>query len=259
MARTIVITGASSGIGRALALRFAAEGASLALTGRNEARLQAVATECCKRGAAVRTVLIDVRDRAAMARWLGEIDRASPVDLVIANAALMAGTPPSGGIEPVDEGYAVAETNVLGMLNTIQPLLGPMMARKRGQIAIVGSLAGFIPLPDCPTYSASKAAAASYGLSLRMLLAPYGIGVSVVCPGYVTTPMMLRESGRKPFEMKPERAADIIVAGLRSNRALVAFPFLFALATRLHGLLPDWLRRRLLAGSRFTVSGGHTP
>ena len=252
--RTIVITGASSGIGKALALRYAREGTILALIGRDQGRLQAVADECGRLGASVRVGLLDVRDRAAIMRWLDDLDRSSPVDLIIANAGLMAGTPPGGEIEPANAGYAVIETNILGVLNTIQPLLPAMMSRRRGQIAIIGSLAGFIPLPDSPSYCASKSAVLSYGLSLRALLSPYGIGVSVVCPGHVTTPMTARESGRKPFEMTPERAAGVIVAGLGRNRSVIAFPFFYALSARLHGLLPDRLRRWLLARSRFTVS-----
>jgi short-subunit dehydrogenase len=253
-ARTIVITGASSGIGSALALRYAGESGLLALMGRDERRLQAVAEACRNRGKAVRTALIDVRDRAAMGHWLAEFDRASPVDLVIANAGVMAGTPPGGAIEAADAGYAAIETNVLGVLNTIQPLLPHMMERRRGQIAIIGSLAGFIGLPDCPSYSASKSAVLSYGQSLRALLAPYGIGVSVVCPGYVATPMLLRESGRKPFAMPAERAAELIAGGLQRNRAVISFPFLLSIGSRLHGLMPDRIRRRLSASSRFTVS-----
>ena len=252
--RAIVITGASSGIGKALAIRYATGNAILALIGRDQVRLQAVADECCSLGASVRVGLLDVRDRLAMMRWLGDLDRSNPIDLVFANAGLMAGTPPGGEIEPADAGHAVVETNVLGVLNTIQPLLPSMMVRRRGQIAIVGSLAGFIGLPDCPSYSASKSAVLSYGLSLRALLSPYGIGVSVVCPGHVTTPMTLRESGRKPFEMTPERAVEVIVSGLRRNRSVIAFPFFYAQAARLHGLLPDRLRRWLLGYGRFTVS-----
>lgn len=253
VARTIVITGASSGIGKALALRYAREGGTLALIGRDQARLQTIARQCRELGSTVRIAFLDVRDRAAMMRWLADLDRAIPVDLVVANAGLMSGTPPGGQLEPSDDGYAVIETNVLGVLNTIQPLLAAMMSRRRGQIAIVSSLAGYIPLPDCPSYCASKSAILSYGLSLRALLSPYGVGVSVICPGYVTTPMMQREFGHKPFAMSPERAADVIVAGLKRNRSVIAFPPLFAFLTRLHGLLPDPIRRRLLRRARFTV------
>jgi short-subunit dehydrogenase len=254
MARTILITGASSGIGKALALHYAREGAQLALIGRDSVRLQGVADECRRLGGNPQCGLIDVRNRDAMANWIAAFDRATPIDLVIANAGLMAGTPPDGEIEPPDAGHGVVETNVLGVLNTIQPLLAPMMARRRGQIAIVSSIAAFIPLPDSPSYCASKSAVLAYGLSLRALLVPYGIGVSVICPGYVTTPMMLREKGAKPFVMPPERAVDLIVSGLKRDRPVIAFPFWFALATRLHGRLPDRIRRWLLRGARFTVA-----
>ncbi|HVZ52108.1 MAG TPA: SDR family NAD(P)-dependent oxidoreductase [Pseudolabrys sp.] len=254
MAGTVLITGASSGIGRALALHYARQGRALALIGRDRTRLESTIEECRRLGGSAQCALIDVRSRAAMADWIGEIDRANPVELAFANAGLMAGTPADGPIEPADAGHGVIETNVLGVLNTVQPLLPAMMARGRGQIAIVSSIAAFIPLPDSPSYCASKSAVLAYGLSLRAALAAHGIGVSVICPGYVTTPMMLRESGPKPFVMAPERAVARIVAGLARNRPVIAFPFFFALATRLHGLLPDRLRRYILRGTRFTVA-----
>jgi short-subunit dehydrogenase len=254
MTRTVLITGASSGIGKALAFHYAREGSTLALLGRDQSRLTMVAEECSKLGGSVARInSLDVRNRAEMSSWIRDFDETTPVDLVIANAGVMAGTPPGGEIEPADAGYAVVETNVLGVLNTIQPLLPAMVSRQKGQIAIIGSIAGFIPLPDSPSYCASKSAVLNYGQSLRALLAPYDIGVSVVCPGYVTTPMAARESSRKPFVMSSERAAGLIVAGLKRNRAVIAFPFFFALATRLHGSLPDRIRRLLLSGYRFTV------
>jgi short-subunit dehydrogenase len=252
MAKSILITGASSGIGKALALRFAAGGVTLALAGRDQTRLEAVAGECRQRGATVITWQIDARDRAGMAAWIGELDQAIRIDLVVANAGVMTGTPPQAVIEASDAAYKLIETNVLGVLNTVQPLLGPMMERGRGQIAIVSSLAAFVALPDSPSYCASKSAVLSYGLALRGLLADKGIRVSVICPGYVATPMSARENVRKPQEMAPEKAAEIIVRGLEKNRAVIAFPRTLALLTQLNALLPDRLRRLLLP--RFTVS-----
>ena len=198
---------------------------------------------------------IDVRARAELKAWIEAFDREHPVDLLVANAGVMAGTPPGGDIERADIAAALIETNVGGVLNTVQPLLPPMMARGRGQIAIVSSLAGFIPLPDAPSYSASKSAVLSYGLSLRALLAPRGICVSVICPGYIETPMTAREIGPHPFKMSAGRAADKIRRGLQRDRAVIAFPFLLALATRFGSLMPDPLRRRILGRFfRFSVT-----
>lgn len=252
--QNILITGASSGIGRALALRHARDGATLALLGRNAGRLEDVAAECRKLGATVEVAAMDVRDRPRMLEWIAAFDRAHPIDLLFANAGVMEGTPREGTIEASDAAYALIETNIGGVLNTVQPVLPGMMQRSRGQIAIVSSIAAFVPLADSPSYCASKAAVLSYGLSLRTLLAPHGIRISVICPGYITTPMMLREQGPKPFEMAPEKAVEIIRRGLERDRAVIAFPWLFALVTRINGLLPDRLRRRLLRDFRFTVS-----
>jgi short-subunit dehydrogenase len=254
MFQTVLITGASSGIGRALALHYADQRCALGLLGRNAERLEAVAAECRKRGAQVRTGALDIRQRASMKTWIEEFDRASPVDLVVANAGVMEGRRPGGDIEPADAAYELIETNVLGVFNTIQPLLPAMMARGRGHIAIVSSLAGFIPLPDSPSYCASKSAVMSYGLSLRALLAARGIGVGVVCPGYIDTPMMHRESGPKPFKMTAEKAASLIDRGIERNRALIVFPVFFGLMTRLSALLPDRIRRWSSQSFRFTVS-----
>jgi short-subunit dehydrogenase len=254
MVRTILITGASSGIGRALALHYAGGGRVLGLLGRSIDRLEAVAGECRKRGAEVCTGTTDIRRRDEIMKWIEDFNRRSPVDLLVANAGVMEGTPPFGTIEPADAAYALMQTNVLGVLNTVQPLIPTMMARGHGQIAIISSLAGLIPLPDAPSYSASKSAVISYGMSLRALLAPRGVGVSVVCPGYVDTPMMRRESGPKPSKMTAEQAAVLIARGLERNRALIVFPFFFGLITRMSGLLPDRIRRWTLRPFRFTVS-----
>ena len=254
MLRTVVITGASSGIGEALALRYARERVRLGLLGRSGMRLGKVAAACRHDAAEVQTASIDVRNRQELGEWLTAFDNAEPVDLLIANAGIMAGTATDGAIESCDDGYEVLETNALGVVNAIHPLLPRMMSRGHGQIGIMGSIASFVPLPDSPSYCASKSAVLSYGLALRNLLRPRGIDVSVICPGYVATSMSQQESGWKPFEMSAARAAELIYRGLLRNRALIAFPYLLALLARIGGVLPDWMLRWFLQPFRFAVT-----
>ena len=250
---TVVITGASSGIGRALALRYAREGIVLGLLGRNAKRLNIVTDECRQRGATVSNETIDVCARSDMENWLRSFQASTPVDILIANAGLMAGRLANADLESAAASYAVIETNVLGVLNSVQPVLPQMMLRGKGQIGIVSSIAAFIPLPDAPSYSASKSAILNYGLALRAALRQSGIGVSVICPGYVATPMMEQELGPKPAAMSVQSAANIIVHGLQKNRPIIAFPFWFSLITRLGGLLPDSVRRWTVEPFRFSV------
>ncbi len=139
------------------------------------------------------------------------------------------------------------------VINTIYPLLDRMMSRGRGQIGIVASIAAFVPLPDSPSYCGSKAALLNYGVALRHLVRPRGVDVSVICPGYITTPMLQQETGWKPFEVSVERAAELIHRGLSRKRAVIAFPFPLALAARIGGLLPDWAQRIVLVAFRFNV------
>jgi short-subunit dehydrogenase len=183
---SIVITGASSGIGEALALDYAAPGVALALTGRDPQRLEAVAAACRGKGATVVAGAIDVVDREALALWLKAFDDAHPVDLILANAGVSIDKDNSS----LDDFSVIRQTldvNVGGVLNTVEPLLPRLIDRKRGQIAIVSSLAGFIGLPYSASYNASKAAVRVWGESIRYVLKKDGIGVSVVCPGFVTT------------------------------------------------------------------------
>jgi short-subunit dehydrogenase len=143
------------------------------------------------------------------------------------------------------------ETNVIGALNAVHPLLERMLARRRGQIAIMSSTAAFDPAPDLPSYSASKSALLSYGLALRAAAGAQGVRVSVICPGYIDTPMTGQISGPKPFTISAAAAAERIHRGLEQDRPVIAFPWLFALMSRLAGLLPFRVRHRVPAVVRF--------
>lgn len=236
----ILITGASSGIGAALATLYAGPGVRLALHGRNEDRLRHVAEDAKKRGAAVAIKAGDVCYAEGMSAWIAECHAAQPLDLVIANAGVSAGTGRNG--ESDEQARAIFAINLTGVLNTVQPAMPLMMQRGRGQIAIMSSLASFRGFPGAPAYCASKAAARIYGEALRGELAPHGIAVNVICPGFIKTPMTDVNPFPMPFIMTAERAARIIQKGLAHNRARIAFPWAMYALVRLAAALPlDWL------------------
>ncbi len=245
--KTILITGASSGIGRALALHYAKNGVRLALAGRNLGRLEEVAVLCRAKGAEVHSALIDVTSADIVGRWIHDLDRRFVLDMVIANAGISGGT---GGIV-VDELPAQAReifsVNFEGVLNTIHPVLPAMMRRGQGQLVIMSSLAGIVPLPGAPAYSASKAAIRYYGEALHSRLKPFGVDVSVVCPGFVESAMTAANPFPMPFLLSVERAACLIAKGLEAKKMRISFPWPMVLAMRLLLAVPPALRGRLLA------------
>jgi short-subunit dehydrogenase len=229
MERAILITGASSGIGEALALAYAEPGCFLALGGRDPARLEAVARACREKGAAVDGKAIDVADRETLEEWISFIDQSHPLDLVIANAGITADT--RGEVAAGDAGRAILLVNVLGVWNTVAPVIPRMRARGGGQIALMSSLAGYRGLPSAPAYSASKAWVKGWGEALRGSLRGDGIRVSVICPGFVVSRITDTNRFAMPLIMDAERAAGIIHRGLASDRSRIAFPY------RMHWLM----------------------
>lgn len=241
--RSILITGASSGIGAALARRYAAPERHLALTGRNIERLAEVAAACRAQGATVTEGIVDAADREASARFVATAEMAAPLDLVIANAGVSGGSHRSESPEQTRE---ILSVNVDGVLNTVLPAIPLLQSRRRGQIAIMSSLASFRGFPGAPAYCTSKAAVRVWGEALRGDLKPYGIDVCVICPGFVTSRMTAKNRFHMPLLMPADRAAEIIRAGLARNRARIAFPFRMYFGAWLMGALPPGLTDPLL-------------
>lgn len=239
----ILITGASSGIGEALAHHYADEGVTLFLSGRNAERLEMVADECRRRKAEVHTETVDVIDQAAMAVWIDHCDSLHPLDLVIANAGVSGGA--TANLDTATR--AIFAANIDGVLNTVHPALDHMRARKSGQIAIVSSLAGLIGMPGSPGYSASKAAVRAYGEALRGRYRRDGVDVNVILPGFVVSRITDKNSFRMPFLMSADRAAKIIARGLARNKPRIAFPWQMYSLLMLISALPVRLIDRLFS------------
>ncbi|MCC7484119.1 MAG: SDR family oxidoreductase [Burkholderiales bacterium] len=242
----VVVSGASSGIGAALARRYAGEGATVGLIARRRDALERLAGELPGPSA---VYAIDVRDadatRAAARHFTG---RHGCPDLVIASAGVSAGTltEEPGDIAVFDE---VLGVNVLGMVRTFQPFVDCMRAAGRGRLAGIASVAGYRGLPGAAAYSASKAAVIAYLESLRVELRGTGITVSTICPGYVATPMTEGNPYPMPFMLSADEAARRIARVIARGRSFAVIPWQMAIVARVLRAMPDRLYDRLLAGA----------
>ena len=242
----VLITGASSGIGRALAIACARPGVTLHLGGRDAARLAETEAACRARGAEVHTRVFDVTDAAGMADWIAAAGR---LDLVVANAGISGGTGRAQA-ETAAQTRAIFAVNVDGMLNTVLPAIEAMRAQApdasgvRGRIAVITSIAAFIATPGAPAYCAAKAAADHWTVATAANLRRDGILLTSVCPGFIRTPMTAGNPYRMPGLMDADCAAAIILRGVAAGRRRVVFPWWMGLLARVIGQLPP----RMVAG-----------
>ena len=249
----ILVTGASRGLGAALARHLARPGVALRLVARDAAALAAVAADCAARGADVAQACCDVTDAAAMAALLRGWDAALPFTHVVANAGVTSGTTPDGGLEPPQDAARTVAVNLLGAMNTVQPLLPALLARGAGRVVLVCSVAAFRGLPDSPAYCAAKAGLWAWGEALRGVLAPRGVGVTLLAPGFFTSAMSARYAGPHPGEVSAEAMAARLWRGVARGRAVVVVPGWLGWALRLLALLPAPLADRLARLHRFTI------
>jgi len=241
---SVVITGASAGLGAALARHYAGSGASVGLIARRGAELEQLAQEFPGRCAAQ---IADVRDSTAM-RGAAEalISRHGLPDIVIANAGISVGTL----TELAEDGQVfrdIFDINVIGMVNTFQPYIAAMRERGHGVLVGIASVAGYRGLPGATAYSASKAAAIAYLEGLRVELRGSGITVITICPGYIATAMTASNPYPMPFIISAETAAEKIVTAIAKRKTHAVLPWQMAIVARLMHVMPRWIYDPLAA------------
>ncbi len=237
-AKTVWITGAGKGIGRELARYYAQQGLTVAVSARTESDLQSLVKEAPV--GQIKMFPLDVTDQQAVATAVHQIERAiGGIDLAILNAGTHAHTPAERFA--VDPFRHLIETNLMGVVNGLAPLLEIYQKRSSGQIAVVGSLAGYRGLPGAAAYGATKAGLINMCEALRPDLERFGIRLSVVNPGFVETPLTAKNDFPMPFLITAEDAARQIAERLETGTFEITFPARFALLMKILRILPDRL------------------
>ena len=252
--KVVLITGASSGIGRGLALELARRGAKLGLFARRNELLQEIAseinTQSADHEAELQKVLLlpgDVQNaqsmRAAAQQLIAKFGR---IDLLIANAGIGV-TNPAAEFD-ADKLSSVINVNVIGAANSVAAVLPEMISRGSGQLVVISSLAAYRGLPKSAAYCASKAAVSSMFESLRLDLAPHGIGVTIVHPGFIKTPLTAGRQAHLPWLMEADVAVKKILRAIEKRKKSYAFPWQLATIVRAGMIMPnfmyDWISRR---------------
>lgn len=241
------VTGASGGIGRALTLALAADGWTVYATARNAEKLEALARESTGPGK-ILPLPADVTDREGMSSAVGEITQAGPLALTVLNAGIY--LPMRAQSFDAAKAKQTFDVNLTGVANGLDPVLGHMIERKTGHIALTASVAGYRGLPNAAAYSATKAGLIAMAEALAMDLVDLGVRISVINPGFVETEATSVNDFDMPMLLQPDDAAARIVAGLKRPGFEIRFPWRFAAFLRLIGLLPNrwyiWAVRKSL-------------
>ncbi len=244
MSRVAVVTGASAGIGRALAKELAGEGYAVGLTARRKPLLETLREEIERDGGTAAVAVADAGDRDETLRALHALaETLGPVDLLVANA----GVGLSSFIEEPDAaGYeTMVRVNLLGPHYAVEAVLPSMLARGAGHIVAVSSLAAYVTAPGSGGYSATKAGLSSWMESIRIELRDKGIHCTTIQPGFVKTAMTDQNTTRMPLLMSAEKAAVLIARAIRKKKKVYDFPWRMRVAARLINRFPDWLKARL--------------
>ncbi len=235
----IIITGASSGLGEALALHYASSSNELVLIARREEKLNDVAARCRNIGAQVETIVADVANFEHMSE-IGKALAYEPIDRIILNAGISLGH--GGKISPFEDFKRIFDINFLSVHALLEPMIPKLMEQKSGEIVFISSLASLISMPSSVAYSTSKRALNAYAQGLRYQLLTYGIDVMTILPGFIDSEMTQKNQFKMPFFLSTDAGVARIVHAIERKKVFYSFPLRFSLMIRLLLLLPQPLR-----------------
>lgn len=248
--KVVMITGASSGIGRGLAVELARQGATIGLVARRAEVLAEVIGEIERVGGKAVALPGDVQDAASMLAAADKLrEGVGPIDIMIANA----GIGPTRDASKIDaaEIAGVINVNVIGASNSAAAVIPAMVARGSGQLVVISSLAAYRGLPKSAAYCASKAAVSAFFESLRLDLTPRGIDVTIIHPGFIKTPLTAGRDAQMPFLMELDDAVKKMARAIEKRRKRYSFPWQLATIVRAGMIMPIWMYDQISRANSF--------
>ncbi len=249
--KTIFLTGASSGIGEALAIAMAKRGATIGLLARRGELLDKLKRQCEKAGGKARVYACDVTDEdavlAASDEFYAEFDR---IDILIANAGIGGNNAETRALQPLAV-KKVIDINLMGAVNSVHAVLPRMLKKGSGQLVAISSLAGFRGLPRSAAYSASKAGMTAFFESVRLDVKHQGIDVTIIQPGFIKTPLTSGREAKMPFLMELDDAIPLFLKAIEKKKRFAAFPWPLATVVRAGKFMPAWLYDRFAGKARY--------
>lgn len=249
--RTVLVTGASSGIGEGLALALGKRGAVVGLLARREPELRDLAQRCDDAGGTARVFACDVTDADAVQNAANKFrEEFGHIDILIANAGIGGNNAETRALLP-DAVKKVIDINLLGAANSVAAVLPEMLERGKGHLVAISSLAGFRGLPKSAAYSASKAGMTAFFESVRLDVAHKGIDVTIIQPGFIKTPLTAGRHNKMPFLMELDDAIPHFIRAIEKKKRFAAFPWQLATLVRAGRIFPAWIYDRIAGRARY--------
>lgn len=249
--KVVFLTGASSGIGEALAVEIAKKGAILGLLARREEMLRSLAEKCESFGGKARVFACDVVDAKTVQDAANALrEEFGRIDILIANAGIGGNNKETRELKP-EAVKKVIDINLMGAVNSIYAVLPQMLERKSGQLVAISSLAGVRGLPKSAAYSASKGGMTNLFESIRLDVQSQGVSVTIIQPGFIKTPLTSGRKNKMPFLMELEDALPLFLKAIEKKKKFAAFPWQLATFVRLGRIFPAWLYDKIASGAKY--------